>query len=72
MDAGVYHVPRLTSSCTVRLCIITRKVHVNQQKILVPDCVHTECVFLLVGTAHASIKFKLSCTIPHMGLLLNS
>ena len=36
---------------------------VNQQKTCVPGCVHAERLFLLAGTVHASIKFKLSCTV---------
>ena len=65
MLAGVYHVPRLTSSCTVRSCITHEgfPIACKSTKMCFPGCKHAEHVFLLAGTAHVNIKSKSSCTI---------
>ena len=71
--ADVYRLPRLTSSCTVRsrvtrkgfpfACKSTKKTHG-------PGCAHAKRLFLLAGTAHASVKFKSSCTVASNGIEL--
>ena len=54
--ASIYRVPRLAPSCT-------REGFPFACKNAVPGCAYVECVFLLAGTAHTSIKFKSSCTV---------
>ena len=63
--AGVYRLPRVASSCTVH-SRVTRKGFLfacKSTKTCGPGCAYTECVFLLAGTAHVSVKFKSSCTV---------
>ena len=62
---GIYHVPRLAPFCTVRSVLHARDFYlrVNEQKTCVSGCAHAKHMFLLTDTAHASIKFKSSCTV---------
>ena len=66
--AGVYCVPMYVGShlCGQCICVVHARdfrLHVNLQKMRVHGCAHVERLFLLAGTAHASVKFKLSCTV---------
>ena len=55
---------RLRVQCAYALHAMDFRLRVNQQKTRLPGCVHAERMFLLVGTAHVSVKFKLSCAVP--------
>ena len=68
LRAYVYQVPRLVPSCIVHSCI-TREGFRFVCKSCVLGCAHVECVFLLAGKAHASVKFKSSCAVLKVFIL---